>query len=92
MMTGKEGVRQVVDTSATGLAPITLTRRRGVVAAVCRDLSTLTRWTTDAVRPAPGTDGLNAFGGGDEGWQVYQGASIAHWAPQHTCQLNVEPS
>jgi hypothetical protein len=92
MMTGKDGVSQVVEASATGLAQIALTLRLGVVAALVRDLRTLTRWTMDAVRPAQGTDGLKAFGVVDEGLNVYHGASIAHWAQQHKCQLNVEHS
>jgi hypothetical protein len=70
MLTGKAGVSQVVAVSATGLAQITLTLGLGVVTAVFRDLSTLTRWTTDAVRPAQGTDGLKAFGVVDEGLHV----------------------
>lgn len=90
-MTGNDGVRQVVDVSATGLAQITLTLGLGVVTAVLRDLRPRTRWTTDAVRPAHGPDGLNAFGVVDEGWHVYHGASIAPWAQENTCQLNVEP-
>jgi hypothetical protein len=91
-MTGNDGVRHVVEASATGLAQRTLTLRLGVVTALVRDLSTLTRWTTDAVRPAQGTDGLNAFGVVDEGLHVSHGASIAHWAQQNTCQLTVEHS
>jgi hypothetical protein len=92
MMTGKDGVSQVVEASATGLAQLTLTPRWGVAAALVRDLRTLTRWTMDAVRPAQGPDGLKTLGVVDEGLHVYPGASIAPGGQQNKCQLNGEHS
>jgi hypothetical protein len=88
-MTGHEGGRHGVDASATGLAQITRPRGLGVVAAWCRDLSPLTGGTTDAVRPAPGTDGRHACGVVDAGWHGYPGARLAPGTQQHTGQRQV---
>jgi hypothetical protein len=59
---GKERVRQIVTTSLAGLAQGARTLGVGVVASWLRDLKTLTPWTTDAVWPAEGADGLKTFG------------------------------
>ena len=50
------------------------------VATVLGHLSVLTSWTTDAVWPTQGPDGLKAFSVVDERLNVYHGASIAHWS------------
>ena len=62
MMPGKDRVRQIVKTSLAGLAQVALTLGLGVVASLLSDLKTLTTWTTDAVWPAEGADGLKTFG------------------------------
>jgi hypothetical protein len=62
MMTSQDGVGYIVEVAVTGLAPVALTRRLSVVTTLVGDLSAVTSWTTDAVWPAAGTDGLNAFG------------------------------
>jgi hypothetical protein len=80
MMPGKDGVSQIVEALATALAEITLTLGLGVVATVLGHLNVLTSWTTDAVWPTQGTEGLKAFSVVDERLNVYHGASIAQWS------------
>jgi hypothetical protein len=62
MRPGKDRVRPSVKTSLAGLAQGALTLGVGVVASLLRDRKTLTTWTTDAVWPAEGADGLKTFG------------------------------
>ena len=66
MMTSKDGVGSIVEVAVTGLAQLALTLRLSVVTTVFGDLRAVTSWTTDAVWPAEGTDGLKAFGVVDE--------------------------
>ena len=66
MRTGKDRVRQSVKASLAGLAQGALTLGLGVVASLLSALKTLTTWTTDAVWPAEGADGLKTFGVVDE--------------------------
>jgi hypothetical protein len=61
MMPGKDGVSQIVEALATGLAQVSLTLGLSVVATVLGHFSGLTSWTTDAVWPTQGPDGLKAF-------------------------------
>ena len=91
MMTGKDGVRQIVEASLTGLAPVTLTLRLRIVAPLFGHLSTVTRGTTDPVWPTQGSDGLKAFGVVDTRLHGYHGASIAQEARENKRPLKAEP-
>jgi hypothetical protein len=62
MMTGKDGVGSLVEVAVTGRAQVALTLRLSVVTTLFDDLRAVTGWTTDAVWPAEGTDGLKACG------------------------------
>jgi len=65
-MTSTNRVGSIVEVAATGLAQVALTLGLGVVTTVVGDRSASTGWTTDAVWPTEGTDGLNALGVIDE--------------------------
>jgi len=52
LMARQDGVGHIVDASATGLAPIALPRRLGLIMTLFGQLRGLTRGTTDAGWPA----------------------------------------
>ena len=87
MMTGKDRVRHIVEASLTGLAPVTLTLRLGIISVLFGDFRAVTSGTLDAVGPAESTDGLKTFGVVNERLNVYHGASIAHRARRNKCSL-----
>jgi hypothetical protein len=66
MMTSTDRVSSSVEVAGTGLAQVALTLRLSVVTTWFDDLRAVTGWTTNAVWPAEGTDGLKAFGVVDE--------------------------
>src|SRR5262245_57278006 len=80
MMTGEDRGRHIVEAALTGLAQGALTLGLCIIVPLLSHRRTVTSWTTDTVWPTQGTDGLKALGVVDEGWHVYHGVSIAHWA------------
>ena len=78
MMASNAGVRQLVETSLTGLAQGARTLGLRVVAPVCGALRALTMGTLYPVWPASATDGFNTLGVVHERWKVDHDASMAH--------------
>src|SRR2546430_8896821 len=58
MMSGKDGVGQIIKAGVTVVTLIALTGRFRIIKATLDDLFGFTRWTRDAVWPAQLADGL----------------------------------
>src|SRR6266581_1691251 len=58
MMSGKDGVGQIIKACVTVMTLIALTGRLRVIKAALDDLVGLTRWAGDTIWPAQLTDGL----------------------------------
>src|SRR5215468_5727498 len=58
MMSGKDGVGQIIKACVTVVTLIALTGRFGIIKTTLDDLVGLTRWAGDTIWPAQLTDGL----------------------------------
>jgi hypothetical protein len=78
MMTGKNGVGQIVKASLTGLTRVALPLGLSLIAPLFGDLRTVAMGAHNAIRPAHSTDGGEAFSVVHQRLQVDHGSSIAH--------------
>ena len=77
MMTGTEGVGQIVKATMARLTPVVLAVRLGVDVPLLGDLRAVAMGTLHAFWPAYPADSSETFGVVDERLNVYHGASIA---------------
>ena len=78
MMTGTEGVGQIVKATMARLTPVVLAVRLGVDVPLLGDLRAVAMGTLHAFWPAQLADGGETFGVINERLNVYHRASIAH--------------
>jgi len=76
MMTGEDGVGQIVEAFAAGAALVPLTIGLGVVATVLDDRNRAARVAGDAVGPTHVADGLKTLGVVEEVLDVHHDAAV----------------